>query len=122
MVVILRIYCLVRRAPVREDVPHDAAFAELRDEIQGAMLRRQFAALGEAAQGEKFPVRSAHVLLVRAVSADAGDEGIHGNDNLIVLVIVSIVIYYNVFGRDSLPSIGSSLMPRLMIQQGAGTQ
>ena len=65
---------LVRRAPVREDVPHDAAFAELRDEIQGAMLRRQLPALGEAAQGEKFPVRRPHVPLVRAVFADAGDE------------------------------------------------
>jgi hypothetical protein len=66
---------LVRRAPVREDVPHDAAFAELRDEIQGAMLRRQLPALGEAAQGEEFPVRRAHVPLVRAVFADASDEG-----------------------------------------------
>ena len=63
-------------APVREDVPHDAAFAELRDEIQGTMLRRQLPALGEAAQGEKFPVRRAHVPLVRAVLADAGDEGL----------------------------------------------
>ena len=64
-------------APVREDVPHDAAFAELRDEIQGAMLRRQFPALGEAPAGEDGTVRRSHVSLVRTVLSHAGDEGLN---------------------------------------------
>ena len=71
-------------APVREDVPHDAAFAELRDEIQGAMLRRQLPALGEAAQGEEFAVRCPHVLLVGAVLSDAGDEGLDRDDGFVI--------------------------------------
>ena len=116
-------------APEREDVPAHAVVAEAREKFQGPslakrihvpVLNRQVAALGEAADGQKFPVRRPHVLLVRAVLADAGDEGLHGNDPLIVLV--TVVTFYPELGRDSLPSIGSILLPLLMIQRGASTQ
>ena len=43
---------LVRRAPVLEDVPHDAVVAEPREEVQDGVIRRQLAALGEAADGD----------------------------------------------------------------------
>ena len=65
---------LVRRAPEREDVPHDSVVAEPREEVEDGVVRRQLAALGEAADGEDVPVEAPCVALVAAVLADAGDE------------------------------------------------
>ena len=65
---------LVRRAPVLEDVPHDSVVAEPREEVEDGVVRRQLAALGEAADGEDVAVGRSYVLLVRTVFADAGDE------------------------------------------------
>ena len=42
---------LVRRAPERKDVPNDSVVAEPREEIEDGVVRRQLAALGEAADG-----------------------------------------------------------------------
>ena len=42
---------LVRRVPVLEDVPHDSVVAEPREEVENGVVRRQLAALGEAADG-----------------------------------------------------------------------
>ena len=49
-------YCLVRRAPVSEDVPADAVVAEPREEIQGAMLRRPLAE--QFASADRWPERN----------------------------------------------------------------
>ena len=62
---------LVRRAPVLEDVPHDSVVAEPREEVEDGVLRRKLATLGEAADGEDVSMWGSHVLLVRAVFADA---------------------------------------------------
>ena len=56
---------LVRGAPVLEDVPHDSVVAEPREEVENGVVRRQLAALGEAADGEDVAVGRSHVLLVR---------------------------------------------------------
>ena len=79
-------------------MPADAVVAEPRDEVQGAMpvdhspnssaragrwpdRNRLICRAGRGRDGEKFPVGRSHVQpLVRAVFADAGDEGLHRDD------------------------------------------
>ena len=68
---------LVRRAPVLEDVPHDSVVAEPREEVENGVLRRQLAALGEAADCEDVSVEAPSVALVAAVLADAMDVGLN---------------------------------------------
>ena len=80
-------------APVREDVPHDAVVAETCEEFQYGVARRQFLPLSEAAQGEKFPVGRSHVPLVRAVLADADDEGLDRLGGFVVDVLESKKIF-----------------------------
>jgi len=65
-------------------VPADAVVAESRDEFQGAMLRRQFPALGEAADGQNVTVRRAHVPLVRAVLSNSCKEGLDCDGGLVI--------------------------------------
>ena len=65
---------LVRRAPEREDVPHDSVVGASSEERQDGVVRRQLAALGEAADGEDVPVEAPCVALVASMLADAGDE------------------------------------------------
>jgi hypothetical protein len=47
---------LVRGAPVLKDVPYDSVVAEPREEVEDGVLRRQLAALREAADGEDVAV------------------------------------------------------------------
>ena len=57
---------LVRRAPVLEDVPHDSVVTEPREEVQNGVVRRQLAALGEAADGEDVAERGGQRTIDRA--------------------------------------------------------
>ena len=81
---------LVRRAPVLEDVPHDSVVAEPREEVEDGVVRRQLAALGEAADGEDVSMWGSHVLLVRTVFADAGDEAF-GREPVLVFLQVHVI-------------------------------
>ena len=67
-------YCLVRGAPIAEDVPHDPVVALHGEEAKGAVVGLYLPALGEPAHGQNVTVRGSHVLLVRAVLSNAGDE------------------------------------------------
>ena len=52
-------------------MPHDSVIAEPREEVEDGVVRRQLAALGEAADGEDVAVEAPCVALVAAVLADA---------------------------------------------------
>ena len=58
-------------------MPHDSVVAEPREEVQDGVVRRQMAALGEAADGEDVAVEAPCVALVASVVADAMDEGLN---------------------------------------------
>ena len=42
-------------------MPHDSVIAEPREEVEDGVVRRQLAALGEAADGEDVAVGRSHV-------------------------------------------------------------
>ena len=63
---------LVRRAPVLEDVPNDSVVAEPREEVEDGVVRRQLAALGEAADGEDVAVEAESLSLFRCRSGSRG--------------------------------------------------
>ena len=65
-------------------MPAHAVVAEPREEVQHGVVRRQLAALGEAADGEDVAVGRSHVLLVRTVLSHAGDEGLDRDDGLVI--------------------------------------
>ena len=67
---------LVRRAPEREDVPNDSVVAEPREEVEDGVVRRQLAALCEAASDQDVSVEAPCVALVASMLADAGDEAL----------------------------------------------
>ena len=91
---------LVRRAPVLEDVPYDAVVAEPREEVEDGVVRRQLAALGEAADGEDVSMWGSHVLLVRTVFADAVDEAF-GRESVLVFRQVHVIFgfVHDILGR-----------------------
>ena len=59
--------CYLDRAPEREDVPHDSVVAEPREEVEDGVVRRQLAAMREAADGEDVPVEAPRVALVASM-------------------------------------------------------
>ena len=58
-------------------MPHDSVVGSSSEEVEDGVLRRQLAALGEAADGEDVPVEAPRVALVASVVADAMDEGLN---------------------------------------------
>ena len=50
-------YCLVRGAPIAEDVPHDPVVALHGEEAKGAVVGLYLPALGEPAHGQNVTVR-----------------------------------------------------------------
>ena len=99
-------YCLVRGAPIAEDVPHDPIVALHGEEAKGAVVGLYLPALGEPAHGQNVTVRGSHVLLVRAVLSNAGDEGLYRSDLFIVLVTVITSIEWSTQHRAGCVSRG----------------
>ena len=76
-------------------MPADAVVAEPREEVQDGVIRRQLAALREAADDKDVSVESPCVALVTSIFANAVDEGLD--------LIPVYLLFRAQVGEDGLP-------------------